>query len=270
MRHLWIASIALAALVAACSGGSDDGNGGGDSTPARHIYFGTAVTYESDGGEVVAEISKPAGQTDAPGLLLLSEPGGSREDWIAIAPALVSAGYAVLAPELDYGEIDQCSTDPMFDDPLPDSECREIADRLLTDVDASLDYLGNQEGVDGAKLGIVGLGLGGNLGYVETGLRPDVTAVALSIDSSPPTNALVGDGYEGFKPRSVLFVTDERESGDSTALANFVSDPVRVRLYVGAAAHGGRPAHGLKLFDNEMARAEVFAWLQERLLDSAG
>jgi hypothetical protein len=64
----------------------------------------------------------------------------------------------------------------------------------------------------------------------------------------------------------VLFVSDERDSPDSTALANFVDEPVRVRFYIAAAAHGGRPAHGMDLLEtNEQAVEEILIWLDETL-----
>jgi dienelactone hydrolase len=216
------------------------------ATPADHSFFGSVIQYESGGsGVITAEYLAPDGVTDAPAVLLLHQYGGSREQWAEFAPLLAREGYAVLVPDLDYAEADAAD--------------------LFADVRAGLDYLKAQQGVDPGRAAIIGASYGANLAYVSSGLYPDLdTAIAISVDSRPDDEALVGNGLPDFKPRSVLFISDEAESPESTTLANTVDDPVGVKIQVGQAAHGGKSAHGVELLENELVIPQILEWLALR------
>jgi len=219
------------------------------ATPADHSFFGSVIQYDSEGsGAITAEYLAPDGVTGAPAVLLLHQYGGSREQWAEFAPMLAREGYAVLVPDLDY-----------------DSEPAA----LFSDVRAGLDYLQAQQGVDPDSAAIIGASYGANLAYVSSGLYPDLdTAIAISVDSRPDDAALVGDGIANFKPRSVLFISDEAESPESVTLANTVDDPVGVKIQVGQAAHGGKSAHGVELLENELVIPQILDWLALRFAES--
>jgi dienelactone hydrolase len=261
MRPILAALVLVTLAFTAC--GDDDGDGGGTDTPnptpsvteppsptATPVVFGTVVQYESAGsGTITAAYLAPEGQTGVPAVVLLHEEGAGRDQWAEFAPALAAAGYAVLAPDFDY------ANDP---------------ETLSTDVSASLDYLDTQPAVDPARHAIIGSSLGANVAYVASGTIPDLTTViTLSVDSRPQDPAMVGDGISVFSPRSVLFIADEAESPESTALANRVTDPVEVKILSGQAAHGGRAAHGIELLDEEIVTTGIMDWLALRFAEPA-
>jgi dienelactone hydrolase len=247
----------FAALAfAACNGDSaGDRNPttspGASASPTRtdHSFVGSVIQYESEGsGTITAGYLAPNGAMSVPAVLLLHQYGGSRAQWAEFAPVLAREGYAVLVPDLDY-----------------DSEPAA----LFSDVRASLDYLKAQQGVDPGHAAIIGASYGANLAYVSSGLYPDLdTAIAISVDSRPDDDALVGKGLTGFKPRSVLFISDEAESPESATLANTVDDPVGVKIHVGQAAHGGKSAHGVELLENELVIPQILEWLALRFAES--
>jgi len=258
MRHfLAITTMIFAALAfAACNGDSagdrDPTTSPGASaspTQSDHSFVGSVIQYESEGsGTITAGYLAPNGATRVPSVLLLHQYGGSRAQWAEFAPVLAREGYAVLVPDLDY-----------------DSEPAA----LFSDVRASLDYLKAQQGVDPGHAAIIGASYGANLAYVSSGLYPDLdTAIAISVDSRPDDDALVGKGLSGFTPRSVLFISDEAESPESATLANTVDDPVGVKIHVGQAAHGGKSAHGVELLENELVIPQILEWLALRLAES--
>jgi dienelactone hydrolase len=259
MRTLLPALVLLLAIgLAACD---DEGGGQTNSetsssrptsstaTPADQSFVGSVIQYESEGsGTITAGYLAPNGATIVPAVLLLHQYGGSRAQWAEFAPVLAREGYAVLVPDLDY-----------------DSEPAA----LFSDVRASLDYLKAQQGVDPGHAAIIGASYGANLAYVSSGLYPDLdTAIAISVDSRPDDDALVGKGLTGFTPRSVLFISDEAESPESATLANTVDDPVGVKIHVGQAAHGGKSAHGVELLENELVIPQILEWLALRFAES--
>jgi len=254
---LLVVALVLVFFTIACGGdgNANDKTSGGRSasptaTPPDHAFFGSVVQFESEGsGAITAEYLAPDGVTSIPSVLLLHQYGGSREQWAEFAPVLAREGYAVLVPDLDYEGSD--------------------TNELLADVRASLDYLMAQERVNPERTAIVGASFGANLAYVASGIFADLdTVVSLSPDSRPADEALVGVGIADFKPRSVLFISDEAESPDTTTLANNVDDPVDVKIQVGQAAHGGKAAHGVELLENELVVPQILEWLAQRFSDS--
>ncbi len=260
MRILIVAVALLSAVaLAACDGDGSGGDRGKTSgsrepsptaTPADHSFFGSVIQYESEGSRLItAEYLAPDGVTGVPGVLLLHQFGGSRQQWAEFAPVLAREGYAVLVPDLDYEGSDTAA--------------------LLADVRAGLDYLMAQERADPERTAIIGASFGANLAYVASGIFADLdTAVSLSPNSRPANAALVGGGMADFQPRSVLFISDEAESPDTTTLANNVDDPVDVKIQVGQAAHGGKSAHGVELLENKLVVPQILEWLAQRLSES--
>ena len=148
-------------------GGGDDGAGTGSASS-----FGTAVQFDSESGRIIsADFAAPAGVQNPPGILLLHQFGGSRAQWAAFAPQLTAAGYAVLAPDLDYSAINSC--------PKGDAgyQCRaDTVQGLVADVRGGLLYLESRPSLDTSRIAVVGASFGGNLAYVASGEFADVDA----------------------------------------------------------------------------------------------
>ncbi len=256
----WLVLAVSAALVLAACGGGEEGAtvtppAGAVSSPTalRTGEFGTIVTYSSeDVLDIVAEFAVPEGVSDAPIVILLHQFGGSRQQWRPLIPKLLDQGYAVLAPDLrSLGEVMECP-------PGPDAD--RCFDDLLRDVIAAMKYLEARNDVDAARIAVIGASFGGNLAYVASGAFPEVdTAVAMSANASPRGGALLGRNLSDFSPRSVLFMSDEAEADDARALAKNVAEPVDVKVY------GGATAHGVQLLDNPQAVQDILDWLRRTL-----
>jgi dienelactone hydrolase len=241
--------------------------GGGSSSDGGHAFFGAVVQYESEGVDpVFAEFAAPPGADRAPGILLLHQFNGGRSQWADFAPTLVGEGYAVLAPDLDYRGISRCRPDNTIEGLSQQGECRQLLDDLLRDAKGGIDYLKTRPEVDPETIAVIGASFGANLAFLASGLFNDVdTVVALSPNSNPPTRTLVGEGFDGFAPRSVLFMADEKEGPDSTTLAFGVGPPLDVKIYVAEPAHGGGSAHGVELLKLDETVRDLLAWLKDRL-----
>ena len=232
-------------------GGGDDGAGTGSASS-----FGTAVQFDSESGRIIsADFAAPAGVQNPPGILLLHQFGGSRTQWAAFAPQLTAAGYAVLAPDLDYSAINSC---PNGD---AGNQCRaDTVQGLVADVRGGLLYLESRPSLDTSRIAVVGASFGGNLAYVASGEFADVdTAVALSPNANPPSPALLGQGLEDFKPHSILFMADGNEAGDARGLAANTGQPVDVKVYE------AQKAHGVELLEEPQPPQDLLAWLAGHL-----
>ena len=246
------AVLLLVAAISACSGG------GGSATPTPAADGGAErVTYQAeDGLRIVADFYPPTEGGPAPAVLLLHQSGGSRGQWADLIPDILDWGYAVLAPDLrSFGE----STAIVRDGKEEKYKLGDLND-LALDVAAAIDYLKTRPEVDATGIGVVGASVGGNLAYVASGTFPEVKAtVSMSPSGSPEGGALLGKDVSGFKPRAVLFLSDEAEASDAGALAENVADPVEVHVYEGKAAHG------VELLQDSRARPDIRGWLTVNL-----
>ena len=146
------------------------------------------VTAE-DGLALVGDYYAPAGEipeAGAPGVLLLHMLNSNRASWADLIPPLQEAGYAVLAVDIrGFGE-----TGGRTDWPLAE-----------TDVQTWLAWLRAQDGLDPARMSLVGASIGSNLALRGMAGDPDVlTAVALS----------PGLDYQGVTTQDAIDTIDDR------------------------------------------------------------
>lgn len=181
----------------------------------------------------------------APALLLMHMYRGRRSDYTPLIPALLDAGYIVLTVDLrghgaTGGSIDW--------------------DLAIEDTQLWLDWLREQEAVDGSRLATIGGSIGSNLALVGCANDEEcVTAVALS----------PGEDYFGVMPSDSLVeglnalliaAHEDRESADS--IRTFFNDAtgyVSARMYLG-------DAHGTRLFNNQLESVSnaIITWLDEQ------
>lgn len=159
------------------------------------------------------------GEDAAPAVLLLHMLNSSRIMWRLLIPPLTEAGYAVLAVDMrGHGD-----TRGARDWPLAEQ-----------DVQAWLDWLRAQDGVDPARLNVVGASIGANLALRSMANDPAlVTAVALSpgLDYRGVTteDALATIGR---RPVYLVVGQGDRSSADSVrALAGQLAGEGLVRFY---------------------------------------
>jgi pimeloyl-ACP methyl ester carboxylesterase len=163
---------------------------------------------------------------NAPAVLLLHQLGSNRASWSPLIPALLDAGYAVLAVDLrGHGETS--------------GEINWMA--ATEDVQAWLDWLRAQPGIRADAVTVIGASIGANLALVGCGSDPDcVTVIALS-----PSTDYFGVTTEnavsaGLRLRSALLVTarNDHPSVDGVReLFELARGEIGVQIYAGAI-HG--------------------------------
>ncbi|MCH7811811.1 MAG: alpha/beta fold hydrolase [Chloroflexi bacterium] len=254
-----LAMVLVGAFMFVACGGGDGGVSQAVDVPSvgGSVLGGEAVSYQTeDGVIIVAEFLEPGNVSEPPIVILLHQFGGSRGQWAGLAPALFERGYAVLAPDLrSFGASDRAVRDGRQ---VP-YELTNL-DEMVLDVAAALAWLEARSGIDTSRIAVIGASVGANIAYVSSGAFDAVdTAIAMSPSASTGGSVLLGRDVPDFSPRSVLFMSDERESGEARTLAATVAEPVETKVY------GGATAHGVALLANEQTVQDIFDWLAEHL-----
>ena len=141
------------------------------------------VSIPADGAELKAYLSRPAGLSTAPGIVVIHENKGLMPYVRDVAEGLASSGYIAVAPDLLSRE---GGTDSFSD---PENEIppvlREIPqERHISDVQAVIDWLKDQPGVSG--LGIIGFCFGGGIAWRLATSCSDLKAAVPFYGANPP------------------------------------------------------------------------------------
>ncbi|MDP2004906.1 MAG: dienelactone hydrolase family protein [Rubrivivax sp.] len=142
-------------------------------TPTTGLVTGE-VTIPVNGFKMPAYRAAPAGKTQAPVVLVISEIFGVHEHIADVANRFARAGYFAIAPELfvrqgdasSYGEIGKLIAEVISK--VPDAQ-------VMSDLDATLAWA-KAEGADTGKTGITGFCWGGRITWLYSAHNPAVKA----------------------------------------------------------------------------------------------
>jgi carboxymethylenebutenolidase len=128
------------------------------------------VEFQSNGDTASGYLAVPESGS-GPGVIVLQEWWGMDDSVKRYADRFAEAGFFALAPDLFHGETTE----------QPDeAEQKMMAmnmDRTVKDMRGAVDFLKQQEGVEGDGVGAVGFCLGGGLAVWAGAEHPDVNAV---------------------------------------------------------------------------------------------
>lgn len=131
---------------------------------------GEEIEFSSGTDRVKGYLSKPA-SGEGPGLLVIQEWWGLVDHIRDVCDRFARAGFVALAPDLYRGE---ATGDP-------DAAGRLMMDlqvpRAARDLDGAVTELLNQQGVVGAKVGVIGFCMGGQLALFAAGQNERIGAV---------------------------------------------------------------------------------------------
>jgi carboxymethylenebutenolidase len=131
------------------------------------------VTFQSD-TQMFGYLVKPKASGTYPGVIVIHENRGLTDHIKDVARRVAKAGYIALAPDLASraGGTAKVPTDQVtgyFGNAKPDD--------LTKDLNAGVDFLQKQTGVQAAKLGVVGFCFGGGYALKLTAVNPKIIAV---------------------------------------------------------------------------------------------
>ncbi|MEM9801927.1 MAG: alpha/beta fold hydrolase [Planctomycetota bacterium] len=225
----------------------------------------SAVSFETKDSQLLAgsyyEPKRRRGSAPAPAALLLHDAGENRTELEELAAYLHKKGFAVLTVDL-RGHGGSATDD--FDFEGADDKGRATLWGLATrDVDASANFLLDQEGVHATNLSIFGVGAGSALAVRRASEDENVRAVVLV---EPPAEAF---GYSlangladlGGLPTLILSPKDERSIAESLQAAAHDANGGLEYVEVNALKSGP----GESLSDKRLKSAAA-AWLRDQVM----
>jgi carboxymethylenebutenolidase len=191
---------------------------------------GTDVSYQSD-TEIKGYLARPKAEGAYPGVIVIHENRGLTDHIRDVARRLAKAGYIALAPDLASrgGGTAQLGTNiqGFFGNAKPEE--------LVKDLNAGVDFLGQQAGIVPDKYGVVGFCFGGAYTLRLAAANPKMAAAVCYYGVTPEpasqmsaTNAAILGQYGG---------NDARVNGTIPALEQVMQDSGKTyekRIYDGA------------------------------------
>jgi len=218
------------------------------------LVFETISIPASDDLMLVGDlyISETASEASNPTVLLFHMLGGQRSAYEPFIPDLVDAGYTVLNADLrGHG----------------DTGGNQEWDLTVADVQVWLDWLREQDAVDGSRIVILGGSIGSNVALM--GCANDVDCVGvialspgLDYRSVQPETAVI----EGLSERAVLLIASHNDSYSAESVEQMIANStgdVSGRIYRGSG-------HGTNLFRTEYHSIShtILSWLAEHLAEA--
>ena len=241
------------------------------------------IEIQAPGGPMPAWVGRPA-RDRGPGaaVLVLMEAFGLNDHVRDLLRRLAEAGYVALAPDLYYREREDARPIPYTElDRAADMVMRTVAlsdapeervkdDRMLADVAAALAALRADAGVDGERVGLLGLSTGGRLAFLAA-CRDPAPVRAVVVFYGGRIMPIVGESRSLRAPTLLLF--GEKDPGISLpqvdrirAELEYHGAPHEIETYAGVA-HGflseGRDSYDANSAKRAWQRA--LSWLERHL-----
>ena len=223
------------------------------SLPGKEITITTR-----DNHSIAATIGGIDHRGSKPAIILIHQGGSDRQEWNGFYQRLLDSGYVVLAYDVrGHGKstpVEEVSQ--LFNDPQ----------KAPRDLQAVLDYLSAQSGVDGQRIAIVGASIGGNLAAVAAGKAEYrvKSAVVISAKTSAVYN-LAGVNPGQLHLQTVYYIASSLEQQGARAkwareLYESTTEPRRLQIVEGSQKHG------VYIMEDDPALAGgILRWLQETL-----
>ncbi len=213
---------------------------GGASSWLRQVFFGEKPSAETtstvrfrarDGAEISAFICRSNRSGSFPAVIVIHEVFGLVDHVKDVACRFAREGYVSIAPDLysregGPGDLSSVPAIMRVIENLPD-------DRVLRDLDSTVDYLGTQDFVKGDRIGVIGFCMGGLYSLLFAGHSKDLAAAV------------------AFYGRIVYPKTSEKKPTSPIDLVPSISCPF---LGIYGEADQGIPVSDVKLLEDRLRK----------------
>ncbi|HKV43549.1 MAG TPA: dienelactone hydrolase family protein [bacterium] len=171
------------------------------------------VQYPGVTGPLLGYLSGPRAADIYPGLLLIHDSQGLTEHFKDIARRLAKAGYVALAADLTSRS---GGVDKLVEPAKITAALQAIGPpQILQDLNSAVRYLEARPFVAKSRVGVIGIGVGGNLIWLLLTSNPDVRS-AVAISGAVPSPRVVSTMSAG-----VLEIYGENERRDEAGITQF-------------------------------------------------
>ena len=121
---------------------------------------------DSDHSTMRIHISLPQGSVPFPAIVVIQHQGGVDEFVQNMTHRLAASGYVAVAPDLYHRDGPDCKDDIV-------TRRTRLRDRnIISDVNATVDFLKRHDSVDTSRLAIIGFCMGGRVAYLMAAANP--------------------------------------------------------------------------------------------------
>jgi carboxymethylenebutenolidase len=128
---------------------------------------------ESDGGIMPMRVSVPDGSGPFPALVVIQHQGGVDNFVQNLTERLAADGFVAAAPALYHRD------GPDYPDDAKTRSSRLRDKNVINDVNATVSFLQRQNNIDGQRMGIIGLCMGGRVVYLMAASNPAFKAAVI-------------------------------------------------------------------------------------------
>jgi len=132
--------------------------------------------------EIQAYLARPSAAGSYPGVIVIHENRGLNDHIRDVARRVAKAGYVALAPDLASRAGGTAAVGP---DAIQGFFANADPQELLADLNAAVEYLGQQEGVEAGKYGVVGFCFGGAYTLRLAAANPQIAAAVCYYGVTP-------------------------------------------------------------------------------------
>ena len=204
-----------------------------DGDPA---VVGKDVKFEQAGGYLAMPTAPAAGGAKRAAILVCHENAGLTPHIRDVARRFAKAGYAALAVDLLTREGGTPGADR---DKVPGMLTSAGTDRHVADFAAARKYLGTVDGVDGARVGMIGFCFGGGISWAAATKIPELKAVVPFYGPTPDLGAVpaIKAACLGVYAANDARITASKDPLDAAMTAAKVTHEMKVYPGVGHAFH---------------------------------
>jgi carboxymethylenebutenolidase len=223
------------------------------SVPADDPAITAGDTTVQGDVEIQAYLARPSAEGSYPGVIVIHENRGLNDHIRDVARRVAKAGYVALAPDLASRAGGTTAVGP---DAIQGFFGNTNPEDLVSDLNAAVEYLGQQEGVEAGKYGVVGFCLGGAYTLRLAAANPEIAAAVAYYGPTPEpadqfsaTNAAILGQYGG---------NDQRVNGTIPALEQVMQ--ANGKTYEKRIYEGANHAFNNDTGQNYNEQAAVAAW----------
>lgn len=226
-------------------------------TLLMNSVFAEEITITTEDGFTLPTTLKTPEKPNGAGIILIHQGGSNRAEWAFMHDSLLAEGYVILSYDIrGMGDAPKVSVDGKAVENIYNSP-----GQAPLDLKAAIVRITDVPGIDGARIGILGASIGGNLAAVGSAKMDIKAAVAISGKTEAVQN-LTGD--PDVRMKSVYYISSMESGGARAAWAeemfNMTEPPREIAISPNEAGHGVQI-----LIDMPFLQDQVVTWFKANL-----